>query len=519
MRTTKESDQNLWALIRLFISFTQQTLYRRSMTAPVFDLTYNTLPDKLYATVNAEKAAGPDLFWANSSLAETLGVAPDWLRSDAAQDLFTGQTAPSDYAPLAMAYSGHQFGHLSPQLGDGRAVLIGELTDPKGRRHDVHLKGSGKTPFSRRGDGRSTLRAALKEVLFSEFFAALNVPTSRALAAYQTSDIVPRQKSHPGAVLVRTARSLIRVGTFQFAALNTGPDDIRALADFLIARDFPEIEAKSEDRYLELIKAVTARQAELIARWMSLGFIHGVMNTDNMALSGETIDFGPCAMMERFKPDQVFSSIDHYGRYAWHRQADIGLWNLSRFAETLLPILSDAPDDAIPLAEQALEDYPQHFRGHLQNLMATKLGLNAETLPEGFISEFIQMLAEARPDYTLFFRALIQILKTEDDEAVLSLCENPEAMRSWLPQWRDRVRNSESPLELIASTMAQTNPATIPRLHLVEDALDAAEAGNREKFDNLLKALQTSFEAQADQAVFDTLSPAAPQYAQTFCET
>ena len=489
------------------------------MKVPEFYITYANLPDFLFSEFTPDPAPTANPYWINNRHGAEIGLDPKWLGGDQARNLFTGQTAPKDYTPLAMAYAGHQFGHLSPRLGDGRAALIGELTGPDGIHRDIHLKGSGATPFARRGDGKSTLRAAFKEVLFSEYLAALSIPATRSLAVYTTGEKIPRQALHPGAILVRTARSLIRVGTFQFAALNGSPEDIKALAEFLIAREYPDIE-QSDERYAELLSAALIRQAELIAGWMAAGFIHGVMNTDNMALSGETIDFGPCAMMEVFRPDQVFSSIDHYGRYAWHNQAEIGLWNLTRFAESLLPIISDKPDEAAPIAEGVLDSYPVFFRHKFSDLLYAKIGLSPdEDIAEGFISGLLTGLGEAKVDFTLFFRRLSDCVADNDLAPVLDICETPDALADWLADWRSHLTRQGQDVGRLQSEMYKINPAYTLRMHLVENALSAAEAGDPALFHALMEAAQNPFEERADWDHFHRLSPAEPAYGQTFCET
>ena len=491
------------------------SVYGQDMADHSFDLTYNKLPEFLFQEIKPERAPDPQMYWINDSLAAQLGLSSEWLSSSEALDLFSGRKNPEKYTPIAMAYAGHQFGHLSPQLGDGRAVLIGEQ-QVSDRRFDIHLKGSGKTQYSRRGDGKSTLRAALKEVLFSEFLTACNIPSSRSLAVFTTGETVARQRTHPGAVLARSAQSLIRVGTFQFAALNGSSDDIRKLADYTINR----LMDPGTHSYADLLKYVLTSQARLIAQWMAIGFIHGVMNTDNMALSGETIDFGPCAMMERFRPDQVFSSIDHYGRYAWQNQADIGLWNLSRLAESLLPILDESPEKSLQLAEDILGLYPEIFRTAFREALLPKIGIEPrDDLPDGQVSALISALAEARLDYTLFFRALSDALHLSTREPVLDLCENPMPMNKWLDQWDTLMAKQDREPDTVCEEMDAINPFYVPRLQWVEEALNAAEAGNRAPFETLLSAIQSPFSANKDFDFMRAPTPPDPAYGQTFCET
>jgi uncharacterized protein YdiU (UPF0061 family) len=483
------------------------------MNAPVLELTYKNLPAELWSAITPAEVPDPRVLLLNRDLAPALGLDRDWLESDAALKLFSGQGG----APVAMAYSGHQFGHLSPLLGDGRAALVGEIVGPDGTRFDLHLKGSGPTPYSRRGDGFSTLRAALKEYVFTEALSALGIPCSRSLAVVTTGNRVRREAMHPGAILTRVARSHVRVGTFQFAALQQDRSMLQALADFVMAREYPDLAAGGESRYLQLFRAITDRQASLIATWMAHGFIHGVMNTDNMAVSGETIDFGPCAFMDSFNPARVFSSIDAYGRYAWNRQADIGVWNLSRLAEAMLPLLADEPAMAVKNAEQVLESFPDVFNARFNRILGSKIGL--ETADRELLRSMLSMLQQAGMDYTLFFRELAAVARGEGSAGLQALATDPAPLLQWLSTWEQALPADPGSRAAIAVRMDSINPLYIPRNWLLEQALDEANAGKLQTFERLLSAVQNPFRAAPEFAGLEQPPPAGQPPLPTFCET
>lgn len=480
------------------------------MPNPIFDITYATLPQGLFTTY--QPAPVPDLkpVLTNHTLANKLELGADWLGTDNALTFFSAQT-PSHFSPIAMAYSGHQFGGFSPRLGDGRAALIGEYVDTNGIRHDIHLKGSGRTPYSRGGDGKATLRAVLKEYIFSESLAALGIPTTRSLAALTTGETVMRQKRHPGAILVRTAKSHIRVGTFQFARLMQDETALKTLADYTIERLYPDIE--STNPYIQLLSHTIDKQAKLVAKWMSFGFIHGVMNTDNMAISGETIDFGPCAFMEIFRANQVFSSIDHYGRYAWNKQPEMALWNLTRFAESLLPLLDKDEDKAVKIAETELGKFSDTFSQEFNALMRAKLGLDDNAKPD-IINETFALLSNHGLDFTLFFRRLTEIASGKSERAFQGLFAESSAGETWLKLWREAAGG-----RLALNNMKALNPVYIPRFTQVETALEAAEQEDMAPFNKLLTAVTNPFTENPDftDLAQPTSDPNIPQ--QTFCET
>jgi len=480
------------------------------MARPIFDITYSNLPDGLYAPYQPSPAPDPKAVFLNHKLASALGLSANWLSSDDALNFFSGKSN-AEIEPIAMAYSGHQFGGFSPQLGDGRAALIGELVDGDNVRHDIHLKGSGRTPYSRGGDGKATLRAVLKEYIFSESLAALGIPTTRSLAALTTGETVLRQKPHPGAILVRTAKSHIRVGTFQYARLMQDESALKSLADFTISRLYPEIDGTNP--YGQLLGQVAEKQANLIAKWMSFGFIHGVMNTDNMAISGETIDFGPCAFMETFRTDQVFSSIDHHGRYAWNKQPEMAFWNLTRFAESLLPLLDKDEDKAVEIAETELAKFSTTFSQSFNQLMLAKLGINKDGAPD-IINDTFALLANSALEFTLFFRRLTEIAGGASEQDFLALFPENSTGETWLKSWR-QVFGGEDTL----AQMRTLNPIFIPRFAQLETALVAAEQKDMKPFKRLLAPATAPFTENPDFADLALPENETKIPMQTFCET
>jgi uncharacterized protein YdiU (UPF0061 family) len=440
-----------------------------------FDHSYARDLPGTYLRVAPDPAPAPRLLLLNRPLAASLGLT---LTEDEARDWFSGAALPPGADPIAQAYAGHQFGGFSPQLGDGRAHLLGEIVTPAGR-FDIQLKGSGRTPFSRGGDGKAAVGPMLREVLISEFMAAVGVPTTRALAVVATGEEIWRETKLPGAVLARVAASHLRVGTFQFFAARGDEAKVKALADHAIARHFPDL-AQVRNPYLAFLDAVIARQARLIAEWMGLGFIHGVMNTDNMAISGETIDYGPCAFMEAYAPGTVFSSIDHQGRYAYANQPLILGWNLARLAETLVPLLDPDQNRAVEIANDRLSGIADRYRAEWLAVMRRKLGLVGEDAGDSQLADDL-MTAMLEADWTLTFRRLA------DESALRPLFADFARMEAWLPRWRARAG------EGAAARIAAANPAVIPRNHKVEAALAAATEGDMAPFDALLAAIRQPF--------------------------
>jgi len=447
-----------------------------------FDNTYARLPASFYARVEPTHVAAPRIVRVNHDLAALLGLDPAALDAD----ILAGNRLPAGAEPIAQAYSGHQFGHFSPILGDGRAILLGEVVGSDGRRYDIQLKGSGPTPFSRRGDGRAGLGPVLREYLIGEAMHALGIPTTRVLAAVTTGEVVYRETALPGAVLTRVAASHIRVGTFQFFASQGDVESVRTLADYAIARHYPDLAGN----YRGFLDAVIARQAELVAGWLQIGFIHGVMNTDNMAISGETIDYGPCAFMDTYDPVTVFSSIDETGRYAYGRQPSIAVWNLARLAETLLPLLGSDQKATIEVAKQALASFAPRFEAAYLNGMRRKLGLETEQDgDEALIQDLLRHMQEGGADWTLTFRALADAVEG-NDASVRVLFSPGAAWDAWAERWNTRLlREPGLPAERPA-VMRALNPLYIPRNHLVEAALNAAgRSDDYRPFEDLLAVI------------------------------
>jgi uncharacterized protein YdiU (UPF0061 family) len=464
----------------------------------------------------------PALLRLNADLARELGLDVAELRSPQGLAVLAGATVPDGAQPIAQAYAGHQFGGYSPQLGDGRALLLGELIDRNGARRDIAFKGSGRTPFSRGGDGKAALGPVLREYLIGEAMHALSIPTTRALAALTTGERVRREGMPPGALLVRVAASHVRVGTFQYFAAQDDTALVRRLADYVISRHYPEL-VDAPGRYLALLRAVSKRQAALIARWMGVGFIHGVMNTDNMTLSGETIDYGPCAFIEAYDPRAVFSSIDSGGRYAFGNQPGIAQWNLARLAETLLPLIDESGEKAVELASTVINEFPAVYEAQWLRVLRAKLGLDdggsaSDDLALG--SAFLQLLHEHGVDFTLAWRRLLEAAAGHDAPLQALFGRGGDALAPWLKRWHAR-RGGVGSSAAHAVSMARANPAYIARNHQVEIALSAAvERADMAPFERLLTVLARPFEEREEDAAF--AEPAAAELTaayQTFCGT
>jgi uncharacterized protein YdiU (UPF0061 family) len=493
-----------------------------------FENTYARLPDRFYSRLAPTPVATPHLVKLNVELARTLGLNPDALSSAQGVDILAGNRVAERSEPLAQAYAGHQFGHFVPQLGDGRANLLGEVIGRDGIRYDIQLKGSGPTPFSRAGDGRAALGPVLREYIVSEAMAALGVPTTRALAVVTTGERVLRETALPGAVFTRVATSHLRVGTFQYFAARRDTEGIRILADFAIARHYPEA-AQAKHPYRALLDSVIGRQASLVAQWILLGFVHGVMNTDNTSISGETIDYGPCAFMEAYDPVKVFSSIDHNGRYAYGNQPHAMLWNLTRLAEALLPVMEQEAGNeeaALASAKEALAAFGPQFQVAYGAGLRRKLGLFTERDGDEALSqELLTRMAANRADFTLTFRRLCDaVAGPEGDEGVRALFADPGAYETWASEWRLRLKEepvSGSGQEVArAAAMRMASPAFIPRNHLVEAALDAAmRRQDFRPFEELLDVVSRPYEDRPGLERYAT--PARPEECvlQTFCGT
>jgi serine/tyrosine/threonine adenylyltransferase len=439
---------------------------------------YAGLPERFFARVDPIPVAKPRLLRFNHALGLELGLAVGDLDAEALAGLFSGNIIPPGVEPIAMAYAGHQFGHFVPQLGDGRAILMGEVFDRAGVRRDIQLKGSGRTPFSRGGDGRAALGPVLREYLVSEAMHALGIPTTRALAAVATGEPVFREEALPGAIVTRVAASFVRVGTFQYFAARDDVDAVRRLADYVIDRHYPEVKTEQQP-YLALLRAVIDGQASLIAKWMHVGFIHGVMNTDNMAVSGETVDFGPCAFMDSYDPAAVFSSIDSQGRYAYGNQPHAAVWNLARFAETLLPIIDASADRAVELASEVLATFSMRFSDLSLAGVRRKLGLSVREDGDAALAEdLLDAMHRNQADFTLTFRKLCDAAEREAGDAeVRSLFVNPRDYDEWAGRWRARLTREPLEPQARAAAMRKVNPAFIPRNHRIERVIDAAVQG------------------------------------------
>jgi serine/tyrosine/threonine adenylyltransferase len=486
-----------------------------------FENTFSRLPDRFFARVAPTPVPAPRLIRLNRDLARHLGLDPDWLASEEGIEILAGKRLPEGAEPIALAYAGHQFGHFVPQLGDGRAILLGEVVDRDGVRRDIQLKGSGPTPFSRRGDGRAAIGPVLREYIVSEAMTALGIPSTRALAAVTTGEAVVRETVLPGAVLTRVASSHIRVGTFQFFAARGDVEGVRLLADHVIARHFPQA-AEAEQRYRALLEEVTVRQAELVAQWLLVGFIHGVMNTDNMSVAGESIDFGPCAFMDAYDPAAVFSSIDEYGRYAYGNQPRIAQWNLTRLAETLLPLLAEDQEHAVAEAEKALGRFAPHFTTALHAGYRRKLGLFTERDDDAELAQgLLTAMAENRADFTLTFRRLSDAAADPAaDEAVRRLFADPSAYDAWAQRWRQRIGEEPQDGATRAKTMRAANPAFIPRNHRIEAVIQAAiQRDDFSPFEELLTVLSKPYEDQPAFAHYADPPEPHERVLQTFCGT
>jgi uncharacterized protein YdiU (UPF0061 family) len=485
-----------------------------------FQNSYAALPDNFFARVAPTPVAAPRLIKLNRRLAEELGLDPDQLETPEGVEILAGKTVPSGADPIAMAYAGHQFGHFVPQLGDGRAILLGEVLDRNGVRRDIQLKGSGPTPFSRRGDGRAALGPVLREYIVSEAMFALGIPTTRSLAAVLTGEPVYRETALPGAVLTRVATSHIRVGTFQYFAARRDTEAVRRLADHVIGRHYPEL-ADVERPYHALLSAVIGRQAALVARWMNVGFIHGVMNTDNSSISGETIDYGPCAFMDAYDPATVFSSIDEMGRYAFANQPRIALWNLTRLAECLLPLFSDDQEQAVRDAETALDGFPEQFTTAYEAGLRRKLGLfTAHPDDQNLAQALLDAMAAGKADFTLTFRRLSQAASDGNDAEVGAVFQEPAGFDEWAPRWRQRLaQEPQAPAERQAAMQA-VNPAFIPRNHRIEAAI-AAAVGNDDfaPFQELITVLASPYLDQPAFAAYGEPPQPDQRVLQTFCGT
>ena len=479
-----------------------------------FDNTYARLPEVFSVSAQPARFPEPELLVWNEELASQLGAdATPYTPKDLAR-IFSGQQMLPGSQPIAMAYAGHQFGQFVPKLGDGRAVLLGEIIDPQGRRYDLQLKGSGRTAFSRGGDGRSPLGPVLREYLVSEGMYHLGLPTTRSLAAAATGEQVHRERQHPGAVLARVAASHIRVGTFEYIKTHGTDQEMRILADYSIGRHYPEISTQP-DVYLAFLENVAQSQVKLITGWLAFGFIHGVMNTDNMSIAGETIDYGPCAFMDQFRFDQVFSSIDRFGRYSYANQARIMLWNLSRLGECLLPLIHADQSKGKEMVEDVLSRTAEGFSQRFTQRMRAKLGLfHAQPRDGELVQKWLTYLESAGQDYTLGFQTLVQVLDAEDPSALLP---STAAFDDFYQHWRQRLQGQDESLQQVQELMLSVNPRIIPRNHRIEEAIDAAEKGDFGPFHALRRALQAPY--SREESIYQQPPRPEERVQATFCGT
>lgn len=479
-----------------------------------FDNSYARLPESFFSRMEIVGPESPTLIKFNEALAAELGLELENLLNQDLARIFAGTVKPDGADPLAMAYAGHQFGNFVPQLGDGRATLLGEVVDRFGRRRDIQLKGAGRTFYSRGGDGRAALGPVLREYCVSEAMHALGIPTTRAIAAVLTGEPVYREQTLPGAVVTRVASSHIRVGTFQFFAARQDKDALKHLADYVIQRHYPEV-ADTPEPYLNLLKAIIDRQAFLVSRWMQIGFIHGVMNTDNMSVAGETIDFGPCAFMDQYDPTTVYSAIDRGGRYAYQNQPGIAQWNLARLAEAMLPILAEDIDQAVALANPAVVGFAPAYQAYWLSGFRQKLGLMTERDEDrSLIEQCLQAMYEDKADFTLTFRTLAK----GPAAFARSLSAKP-ALTAWVEHYQTRLGLEPEFDSARQQQMQKVNPAYIPRNHRIEQAIQAALQGNLSPFHQLVEVLAHPYDDQPQFAEYQVPPQPEERVLQTFCGT
>ena len=515
-----------------------------TLTVP-FDNSYARLPARFYARVAPTKVREPRIIKVNHPLAVLLGLDPALLDSPEGAQILAGNVVPEGAASIALAYAGHQFGGFVPQLGDGRAILLGEVLEASGERRDIQLKGSGPTPFSRRGDGRAALGPVLREYIVSEAMAALGVPTTRALAAVSTGETVIREQRMPGAVLTRVAASHLRVGTFEFFAARDDQEALATLTAYALARHYPlasgdstgsagaggaggaggardaSERGRAQSDALRLLECVVGAQASLVARWLGVGFVHGVMNTDNTSISGETIDYGPCAFLDEYNPSKTFSSIDTGGRYAFGNQPRIAQWNLARLAETLLPLIASDGDEAVRLATECLDRFTSIFETAYARVMRAKLGLTLEEESDAALAaELLRRLAANEVDYTVFFRALCAAAEDPAADAhVASLFQDPAAFHGFAETWRRRLQLERVAPPTRAQAMRRENPAFIPRNHRIEEAIAAGIRGDFTPFEDLVRVLARPYDEQPDASHLAKPPEPSERVQQTFCGT
>lgn len=480
-----------------------------------FDNSYARLPERFYAKLPPTAVSDPKLIKLNENLADELGLDVTQLRSPEGLAVLAGNDLAEGSEPLSMAYAGQQFGNWVPQLGDGRAVLLGEVLSPKLGRRDIQLKGSGPTPFSRMGDGRAWLGPVMREYIVSEAMAALNIPTTRALAAVSTGEDIVREEILPGAILTRVAKSHLRVGTFQYFAAQRDADGLKILADYAIERLYPDCK-NSDQPYKDLLQSVVNAQAYLVARWMGVGFIHGVMNTDNVSIAGETIDYGPCAFMDDFHPDRVFSSIDQTGRYAFSNQPRIAHWNLVQFAQAILSLLGETQEDAVAVAQSVIDSFSSLYHEAWLSVFRGKLGLTtAEESDEDLINGLLKAMTNEGADFTLTFRAL----SSDGQKNIATQFKNRTDIDPWLEAWKNRLAQEDVEETKRIALMEANNPMFIPRTHLIEQSIKDGLAGDFSTMERLIAAFSMPFENQPENADLAKAPKPEEQVRYTFCGT
>lgn len=477
-----------------------------------FDNSYARLPQSFFSRCNPSSVPSPKLILLNTSLASDLGLNTFALKSEEGIKELGGNQVPNGAVPISQAYAGHQFGYFT-MLGDGRAVLLGEQMTPDGKRKDIQLKGSGKTPYSRQGDGKATLGPMLREYLISEAMYGLGINTARSLAVVTTGESILREDWKIGAILTRVASSHLRVGTFEYVSNWGSKEELKVLADYTLKRHFPDFK-KENNPYLFLLKQVVARQAELIANWQLVGFVHGVMNTDNMTICGETIDYGPCAFMDTFDPKTVFSSIDTNGRYAYGNQPQMAAWGLARFAETLLPLLDKEEEKAIYLAKEAVLSFAKQYQEEWLSGMRRKLGLcTKEENDQVLVEDLLQLMERYHADYTNMFRAL-----TLDEFEQMEVFKSRE-FKEWYQRWQERLGQEKNPKEVVKQRMKQNNPAIIPRNHRVEEVLNQAVKGDIKSLEQFLSLVKNPYDYTKEQEAFALPPEPSDTPYRTFCGT
>ena len=484
-----------------------------------FENSFHELQSEFYANVLPSIPPKPELLAYNKNLANKLGVSLSWLEGEEALECFSGSKIIKNSNPLAMVYAGHQFGNWVPRLGDGRAVLLGELIDKDNQRWDIQLKGSGKTPFSRSGDGKAVLGPILREYLISEAMNALRIPTTLALTVVKTGEKIQREALFPGAILTRVAKSHIRVGTFQYFASRGEYDILKTLSDYVINRHFPAINNK-DNKYSEFLKLAIKAKANLISKWMSVSFIHGVMNTDNCSIIGDTIDYGPCAFMDTFKPETVFSSIDTFGRYSYKNQPKIGQWNLIQLANCLLPLLSKNKEESINIAQKEIDRYPKLFESFWLQEMRKKLALKSSKLNDTkLITELLDIMEHDKLDFTLTFSSLYHVFINKNN-AIFDYVNKSNKFKKWTLKWKSRLESEKSSKADIVKLLCNSNPSIIPRNHLVEEAIKlAVHDNNYSKFFKLMELVSKPFCLKEKNGHYLFPPKDSDKNFQTFCGT